>query len=79
MCAVYLATVFCLGTVAAAAGWPFFKWVELLAIVVATGVTIAIVERGRWALGLAVAPRIAAAELLGGAVFAGLLIVGADR
>ncbi len=79
MCAVYLATVFCLGTLAAAAGWPFFKWVELLAIVVATGVTIAIVERGRWFLGLAVAPRIAGVELLGGAVFAGLLIVGADR
>ena len=79
MCAVYLATLFCLGTLAAAAGWPFLKWVELLGIVAATGITIAIVERGRWFLGLAVPPRIAAAEILGGAVFAGVLIVAADR
>jgi CAAX protease family protein len=79
LCAVYLATLFCLGTLAAAAGWPFLKWVELLGIVAATGITIAIVERGRWFLGLAVPPRIAAAELFGGAVFAGVLIVAADR
>ncbi len=64
---------------AAAASWPFFKWVDLAAIVVATGATIAIVERGRWSLGLAIAPRRALAELLGGATFAAVLIVAADR
>jgi len=64
---------------AAAAGWPFFKWVDLGAIVVATGATIATVERGRWFLGLAIAPRHALAELLGGAAFAAVLIASADR
>lgn len=77
--AVYLATVFCLGALAAIAGWPFFKWVELAGVVAATVVTIAVVERGRWFLGLAIPPRAAAAELLGGALFAAVLIVAADR
>ena len=79
MCAVYLATVFSLGALAAAAGWPYFKWVELLAIAAATLATIAIAERGRWFLGLAVAPRIALGELAAGIVFAAVLIAGADR
>lgn len=79
MCAVYLATFFSLGILAAAAGWPFFKWVDLAAIVVATAATIAIVERGRWFLGLAIAPRRALAELAAGAAFAAVLIVAADR
>jgi len=79
LCAVYLATVFSLGALAAAAGWPFPKWIELLGIVAATGAVIAVAERGRWSLGLAVAPRVAAAELLGGALFAAVLIVAADR
>jgi membrane protease YdiL (CAAX protease family) len=79
LCAVYLATVFCLEVLAAAVGWPWLKWIELLGIVVATGVVIALVERGRWSLGLAIPPRIAAAELLGGMLFAAILIVAADR
>jgi membrane protease YdiL (CAAX protease family) len=79
LCAVYLATVFGLGSLAAAAGWPFFKWVSLVSIVVATAVTVAVVERGHWPLGLAVAPRVAVAELLAGCAFAALLIVVADR
>jgi len=79
LCAVYLATFFCLGYVAAAAGLPFFKWVSLLSIVVATAATIAIVDRGRWPLGLAAPPRRAIAELLAGVVFAVLLIAAADR
>ena len=79
MCAVYLATVFSLGALAAAAGWPYFKWVELLGIAAATAVTIAIVERGRWFLGLAVPPRVALAELAAGVIFAAVLIVAADR
>jgi uncharacterized protein len=79
LCAVYLATLFCLEVLAAAAGWPFFKWIELAAIVIATVVIIAVVERGRWFLGLAVAPRVVAAELLGGALFAALLVGVADR
>jgi membrane protease YdiL (CAAX protease family) len=76
--AVYLATFFCLGTLAAAVGWPFFKWVDLGAIVAATGVTIFIAERGRWSIGLAAAPRVALAELGNGIAFAAVLIVGAD-
>ena len=78
LCAVYLATFFSLGTLAAAADWPYFKWIDLAAIVIATGTTIILAERGRWFLGLAIAPRVAAAELLGGALFAGILIVAAD-
>lgn len=79
LCAVYLATLFVLGALAAAAGWPWLKWIELAAIAAATGVVVAVVERGRWFLGLAVAPRVVAAELLGGALFAALLIAAADR
>lgn len=58
--------------------WPFLKWVELLAIALATIVTIAIFERGRWFLGLAVPLRTAAAELGAGMAFAAALIVVAD-
>jgi membrane protease YdiL (CAAX protease family) len=79
LCAVYLATVFVLGALAAALGWPYLKWIDLLGIAAATGVTIAIAERGRWFLGLAVAPRVAFAELAAGAGFAAVLIVAADR
>lgn len=79
LCAVYLATFFSLGTLAAAAGWPVLKWIDLAAIVIATAATIALIERGRWSLGLAVAPRIAAGELFAGALFAVLLIAAADR
>jgi len=78
LCAVYLATFFCLGTLAAAAGWPFLKWIDLAAIVVATGVTILIAERGRWPIGLAAAPRVALAEAGKGVAFAAVLIAGAD-
>ena len=78
LCALYLATFFCLGTLAAAAGWPFFKWVDLAAIVAATGVTILIAERGRWAIGLAAPPRVALAEAGKGIAFAAVLIVAAD-
>lgn len=79
LCAVYLATFFSLGTLAVGAGWPFLKWVDLLSIAAATAATILLVERGRWSLGLAVAPRVAAAELIAGALFAALLIAAADR
>jgi CAAX protease family protein len=78
LCAVYLATFFTLGTLAAAAGWPFFKWVDLAAIVAATGLTVVVAERGRWSIGLAAAPRAALAELGKGFAFAAVLIVAAD-
>jgi membrane protease YdiL (CAAX protease family) len=78
LCAVYLATFFSLGSAAAAAGWPFFKWVDLAAIVIATLVTIAIAERGRWSIGLAAAPRVALAEAGKGIAFAAILIVAGD-
>ena len=78
MCAVYLATVFLLGGLAAAVAWPFLKWVELLAIALATAAAVALFERGRWFLGLAVPPRTAAAELGAGAAFAAVLILAGD-
>ena len=79
LCALYLATVFALGALAAAVGWPYIKWIELVAIVAATAATIELAEGGRWSLGLAVVPRIALAELGGGIAFAGILIVAGDR
>src|ERR1041385_2415479 len=79
LCALYLATVFALGVLAAAVGWPYLKWIDLVGIVAATAATIAIAEGGRWSLGLAIMPRAALAELAGGIVFAGILIVAGDR
>jgi hypothetical protein len=79
LCALYLATVFALGVLAAAVGWPYVRWIGLLGIVAATAATIEISEGGRWSLGLAVMLRAALAELAGGIVFAGILIVAGDR
>lgn len=61
------------------AGVPLYKWLDLISIVAATAGAIAVVDHGRWSLGLLAAPRVAARELLAGGVFATLLIVVADR
>lgn len=79
LCAVYLATLFAFSAAAAVAHWPYAQWVALASIAAATLVTIFFAERGRWFLGLAVPPRIAAAELAAGAAFAAVLIVVADQ
>jgi membrane protease YdiL (CAAX protease family) len=57
---------------------PLHQWDALLAVIVATLVSIAVSEGGRWRLGLAAPPAIAARELLLGAGFAVLLIAGCD-
>jgi membrane protease YdiL (CAAX protease family) len=79
LCAVYLATFLSFSYLAGAAALPFGRWIQLLSIVVATIAVIAIVERGRWRLGLAVAPTIALMDLLTGFLFAAILVVFADR
>ena len=51
---------------------PWIQWSALASVVIATVVTIAIVERGKWDIGLA--PRFALRELGSGALFGALLI-----
>lgn len=58
----------------ALARFPFVQWMGLIAVSVATAATIAILERGRWPLGLFVPPRIAVPELLFGCLWGALLI-----
>lgn len=54
------------------------QWVAALAVLVATAVSIAFWEKGRWNLGLLAAPGITIRELLGGALFACVLVGVAD-
>jgi membrane protease YdiL (CAAX protease family) len=51
-----------------------FQWSGLVAVSVATAATVGIWDRGRWALGLFVPPRLAVPELLFGSLFGGALI-----
>lgn len=74
----YLATFLSLGYAAVAAGVPFYQWVGLISVTVATAVTVAILERGRWRLGLFVRPTLAVRELLFGLLFAVILILACD-
>jgi membrane protease YdiL (CAAX protease family) len=67
---VYVATLILLIRV----GFPFFQWMGLTAVSVATVVTILIWERGRWPVGLFVPPRLAVPELLRGMLWGFLLI-----
>jgi membrane protease YdiL (CAAX protease family) len=62
----------------AAAGVHFYQWASLAAVIAATVFTVRVVERGRWRLGLFVAPRIAAIDFGRGTIFTVLLIGGAD-
>lgn len=55
--------------------FPYVQWSGLIAVSVATAVTVAIVERGRWQLGLFVRPLLAARELLFGSAF-GVVLIG---
>lgn len=76
--ALYLATFFAAGYLAALAGAYFNQWVALLSVCVATIGTIRIIDRGGWTLGFFVPPRIATREFLLGCGAAILLIGAAD-
>lgn len=54
--------------------FPFIQWTGLISVSVATFATVMIWDRGRWPLGLLVAPRLAVPELLLGGAFGALLI-----
>lgn len=56
--------------------FPFVQWTGLIAVSAATAVTVRIWDKGRWALGLFVPPRLAVPELLLGALW-GAFLVGA--
>lgn len=76
--ALYLATFFVAGYLAAAAGAYFNQWIALLSVCAATYGTIAIIEHGVWGLGIFTPPRLAVRELLLGCGVAILLIGAAD-
>ena len=73
--ATYLATF---AVLAFADALPRY-WTALVSAAVATAFTIAIVERGRWRIGIVVSPLAAIAELASGIAFALLLVASADR
>lgn len=56
--------------------FPFIQWTGLICVAVATILTVAIWERGRWLLGLFVSPRLAIPEFLLGALWGVALIGG---
>jgi membrane protease YdiL (CAAX protease family) len=68
---LYVATLIGL----ASAGLPFIHATALMSVIVATSVTVALWEKGRWTLGLAAPPRVAAHEFLRGVVWGATLIV----
>jgi membrane protease YdiL (CAAX protease family) len=75
---VYLATFLVLAWVTSALHLPLHQWDALVAVVVATALSIAVSEGRRWRLGLAAPPAIVARELLLGIGFAALLIALCD-
>ena len=54
--------------------FPFVQWTGLVSVTVATTLTIAFLERGRWSLGLFVPPALAVRELAFGCAFGAALI-----
>src|SRR5258708_31312483 len=76
--ALYLATFFVVGYIAAVLGAYFNQWVSLLSVCAATIGTIGILEHGVWPLGFFVRPPLAVREMLLGCGFAILLIGAAD-
>ena len=68
----YVATLICLMWLRL----PVGQWLGLIAVSVATLATVAILERGKWPLGLFVPPKLAVPELLIGC-FWGTVLVGA--
>lgn len=76
--AVYLATFLAFAWVTATLRLPLHQWAALVAVIVATRVSIIVSEDGRWRLGLAGPPAKAVRELLLGAGFAMVLIMVCD-
>ncbi len=68
----YVATLLLL----TALSFPFAQWSGLIAATIATAATVMIWEKGKWALGLFVSPRLAVPEFLFGSVF-GAMMIGA--
>jgi membrane protease YdiL (CAAX protease family) len=75
---VYLATFLAVGYGAMAVGLPYHQWGALISVVSATALTVRIIERGQWPVGIFVPPRFAALDFLLGAAFASVLILIAD-
>jgi membrane protease YdiL (CAAX protease family) len=67
----YVATLFVLEWLR----FPLRYWIGLVCVVVATSLTVAIWERGRWPLGLFIAPRMAAREFAIGIAW-GIVLIG---
>lgn len=67
----YVATLFALTWLR----FPLRYWIGLISVTVATSLTVAIWEHGRWPLGLFVAPRVAARELATGIAW-GVVLIG---
>lgn len=53
---------------------PLFQWAALLSAIVATSLSVAVWDRGRWPLGLFVPPRLGVRESVAGVALALLLI-----
>ena len=54
--------------------FPFIQWLGLISVSIATALTVAIWDRGRWPLGLFVPPRLAVPEFLLGSAFGAVLV-----
>lgn len=68
---VYVATLFVLTWLA----FPLRQWSGLIAVTVATAMTVALAERGRWPLGLFVPPHLALRDFATGAGW-GVVLIG---
>lgn len=66
----YVATLI----IATWARFPFHQWTALIAVTVATTLSAGVIERGRWPIGLFVAPQIAIRDFLVGCGWGGSLI-----
>ena len=75
---IYLATFIAAGYVARITGMRWFYWPGLVAATVATLATVAIIEGGRWNIGVVVPAQYAARDFAIGIVFAAILIGIAD-
>jgi len=75
---VYLATFLIGGFVAAQTGFHPVQWIALLSVIVASRVTIALLDGGRWTLGIAAPQSLAIHEVIRGALFAAVLIAACD-
>jgi membrane protease YdiL (CAAX protease family) len=67
---IYVATFIVVGW----AGVLYGQWRGLASVIVATAVSVTLVDRGKWPLGLFVAPRLALRDGLLGAAFGAMLV-----